>query len=216
MQQPIVATYSPTEERASAWIHGVGTLAAITGFVMMLIKGYSVLSSLQFAGVFIYGLSLILVFLSSTLYHSFVHPPTRAFLKRCDHSAIYLLIAGSYTPLLLITLNSQKAHLLLVTVWILAFAGVLFKLFFIHRFKRFSLFAYLAMGWMAMLVIVPLFTTLGTTAFNLLLISGLAYTVGALFYAAKHLQYTHAIWHLFVLAGASCHCVMVLVYIIPT
>ncbi|MEN9362107.1 MAG: hypothetical protein RL095_3642 [Verrucomicrobiota bacterium] len=216
MSEVVAATYSPAEERLSAAIHGIGTLAAIAGLLIMGLKGFSVLSPLQWAGVLVYGLSLILVFLSSTLYHSIVHPPTRARLKRLDHSAIYLLIAGSYTPLLLITLQDRKATLLLIAIWLLAFAGILFKFFFIHRFKRFSLFAYLGMGWLALLVIVPLFLALPIIAFQLLVISGLSYTVGALFYAAKHLEFTHAIWHLFVLIGATCHCLMVILYVIPS
>jgi len=211
-----VGGYSLGEEIANAVAHGLGTAAAIVGLTLMLVKAIPVLPAADIAGIAVYGASLVLLFLSSTLYHSFTHQPTKAVLKRLDHCSIYLLIAGSYTPFLQITLHdSARAAALLVVLWVVALAGVAFKMFFVHKFKRASLITYLLMGWAAVAVIHDLYTALPAPAFRLLVAGGLSYTLGAGFYAAKRYQYTHAIWHLFVLGGAACHCVAIAVYVIP-
>lgn len=208
--------YTLGEEIANAVTHGLGTAAAIVALTLMLVKAMPALSGWQMAGVAVYGGSMISLFLSSTLYHSLTHPPTKAVLKRFDHSMIYLLIAGTYTPFLMITLQSAMAQALLVVIWALALGGVLFKIFFVHRFKRASLITYLAMGWLSLLVVYELYEALPSPAFNLLIAGGLSYTLGAAFYAAKQYRYTHAIWHLFVLGGAACHCVAIAAYVIPS
>lgn len=211
-----VGGYSLGEEIANAVAHGLGTAAAIVALTLMLVKAIPVLPPEDIAGIVVYGASLVLLFLSSTLYHSFTHLPTKAVLKRLDHCSIYLLIAGSYTPFLLITLHgSARAQVLLVVLWVVAVAGVAFKIFFVHKFKRASLIAYLLMGWAALIVGYDLYRALPAPAFHLLVAGGLSYTLGAGFYAAKQFRYTHAIWHLFVLAGAACHCVAIGVYVIP-
>ena len=204
------------EEVANAVTHGLGALAAVVALVLMLIKATPVLSGVNFAAVAIYGGSLVLLFLCSTLYHSFTHLPSGAWLQRLDHSAIFLLIAGTYTPFLMIALHTPQARLLLMVLWGIAFAGVMIKLFFLHRFERFSLLVYLVMGWLALFVVRDLYRALPTDAFQLLWIGGLVYTVGAAFYAADQYRYSHPIWHLFVLGGAACHCVAIGVYVIPT
>ncbi|MEO6698773.1 MAG: hemolysin III family protein, partial [Paraperlucidibaca sp.] len=182
----------------------------------LLVKGMPTLSTGQLAGVAIYGASLVLLFLCSTLYHSIVHAPSKAAFKRLDHCAIYLLIAGTYTPLLTITLaHSEYAKILLVVIWALAFAGVLFKVFFIHRFKKLSLITYLLMGWLSLVLVNELWTSLARPGFWLLIAGGLCFTVGAGFYAAKQVRYTHAIWHVFVAAGAACHCALIGLYVLP-
>lgn len=208
--------YTLGEEIANAVTHGLGTAAAIVALTLMLVKAMPALSGWQMAGVAVYGGSMISLFLSSTLYHSLTHPPTKAVLKRFDHSMIYLLIAGTYTPFLMITLQSAMAQALLAVIWALALGGVLFKIFFVHRFKRASLITYLAMGWLSLLVVYELYEALPSPAFNLLIAGGLSYTLGAAFYAAKQYRYTHAIWHLFVLGGAACHCVAIAAYVIPS
>lgn len=208
--------YTLGEEIANAITHGLGTAAAIVALTLMIVKALPALSGWQMAGIAVYGGSMISLFLSSTLYHSLTHPPTKAVLKRFDHSMIYLLIAGTYTPFLMITLKSAMAQALLVIIWTLALGGVLFKIFFVHRFKRASLITYLAMGWLSLLVVYELYEALPSPAFNLLIAGGLSYTLGAAFYAAKQYRYTHAIWHLFVLGGAACHCVAIAAYVIPS
>lgn len=215
LKQPPARDYSVGEEIANAVAHGLGTLAAVVALTLMLVKAVPILDAWQIAGIAVYGASLVLLFLCSTLYHSFTHPPTRAVLKRMDHSAIFLLIAGTYTPFLMLTLQSRMASVLLVVLWLVASVGVLFKIFFVHRFKRVSLFSYLAMGWLSLLVIVDLYRALPSAAFLLVVAGGVSYTVGTFFYAAKQVSYTHAVWHLFVLGGAACHAVAIGVYVIP-
>ena len=207
--------YTLGEEIANAITHGLGTAAAIVALTLMIVKALPALSGWQMAGIAVYGGSMISLFLSSTLYHSLTHPPTKAVLKRFDHSMIYLLIAGTYTPFLMITLKSAMAQTLLVIIWALALGGVLFKIFFVHRFKRASLITYLAMGWLSLLVVYELYEALPSPAFNLLIAGGLSYTLGAAFYAAKQYRYTHAIWHLFVLGGSLCHFIAVLAQVVP-
>lgn len=208
--------YSVGEEIANAVAHGLGTLAAVVALTLMLVKAPPTLSGWQLAGIAAYGGSLVLLFLCSTLYHSFSHPPARAVLKRLDHSAIFLLIAGTYTPFLMLTLHSRLASVLLVVLWLIAIAGIVFKIFFVHRFPRVSLITYLVMGWLAMFVVYQLWQVLPHGGFNLLIAGGLCYTIGAIFYAMKRVRYTHAIWHLWVIAGAVCHCVAIGVYVIPS
>lgn len=221
-QDTAMATLNPQgytlgEEIANAVTHGLGMAAAIIALTLMLVKAMpSSLSGWQMAGIAVYGGSMIALFLSSTLYHSFTHQPTKAVLKRFDHSTIYLLIAGTYTPLLMISLHSTMANVLLIVIWALALAGVAFKIFFVHKFKRASLITYLVMGWLSLLVIYELYEALPSPAFNLLLAGGLSYTLGAAFYAAKQYRYTHAIWHVFVLGGAACHCITIAAYVIPS
>lgn len=213
----VVGGYSVGEEVANAVAHGLGAAASIVALTLMLVKAIPVLPGIDIAGIAVYGGSLIMLFLASTLYHSFTHHPTKAVLKRVDHCSIYLLIAGSYTPFLMITLRgSARAQILLIVLWVVAVAGVIFKIFFVHRFKRASLIAYLVMGWASLIVVYDLYKALPHAAFNLLLAGGISYTVGAAFYAAKKYRYTHAIWHLFVLGGAVCHCVAIAVYVIPS
>lgn len=211
-----LANYHLGEEIANAVAHGLGAVAAIVALTLMVVKALPTLHGWQMAGIVLYGASLVLLFLCSTLYHSVTHPGARAVFKRLDHSAIFLLIAGTYTPFLMLTLGSTQASALLVALWLIAVAGVAFKLVFVHRFQRLSLFSYLAMGWLAVLVLADLYQALPPAAFRLLVAGGLAYTVGAAFYAAKQYTYTHAIWHLFVLAGAASHCIAIGVYVIPS
>lgn len=209
------AAYSPEEEVANAVTHGLAAAASIVAITLMLVKGMSVLSAAELIGIAVYGASLVLLFLASTLYHSITHARTKVVLKRLDHCAIYLLIAGTYTPLLMITLDSFAATVMLWLIWIIAVSGVVFKLYFIHRFQRLSLVTYLLMGWLSMFLIYDLWQSLDRTGFWLLLAGGLCFTLGAGFYAAKQYRFTHAIWHVFVAAGAACHAVLIGVFVIP-
>jgi len=216
MQTGTTGAYRLGEEIANAVAHGLGAAASIVALTLMMVKAGPTLSAREITGLAIYGASLIILFLSSTLYHSFTHAPTKAVLKRLDHCAIFLLIAGTYTPFLMISLHTPTATALLVALWLLALGGVIFKIFFVHKFKRASLITYLVMGWLALLVGPDLYRALPPPAFKLLIAGGLSYTIGAAFYAAKKYPYTHAIWHLFVLGGAACHCVAIAVYVIPS
>lgn len=209
--------YYPHEELANSISHGLGALAAIVATVLMLMKASASpeLTHGQLIGVTVYGISMILLFLSSTLYHSAQNEVQKTILHRLDHCAIYLLIAGSYTPFLAITLNTPLAKVLLVVIWLLAIAGIVFKMFFIDKFPRTSLITYLLMGWLSVFVIYELYQTAPIQLLTLLVAGGLSYTVGTIFYAINKIPYNHAIWHIFVLGGAALHCWAIWAYVIP-
>lgn len=206
-------TYDPHEEKINAISHALGAVLAAVASIFMLIKG-SYLPLGQFIGLCVYALSLILLFAASSLYHYAESPQRRGWYKKLDHTAIYYLIAGTYTPFLSIAIPTAKAQYLLIALWVIAAIGTLFKLVFIHRFQKISLIAYLAMGWLALLIMDDMQRFLSDQALTYLIIGGLAYTIGALFYALKRVRYTHAIWHVFVLIGAGSHFLAICLYVI--
>ena len=210
---PMLISYAPQEERINALSHAFGAVLATIATVLMLIKG-NYLHGWQYFGLVIYGLSMILLFSSSAIYHFAVDEKKRQWYKKLDHTAIYYLIAGTYTPFLAIALPTTKAHYLLIALWVIAIIGTLFKLVFIHRFHKISLIAYLTMGWLAVLVMDDMQRYLKPDCLKLLIAGGLAYTIGALFYALKRVRYTHAIWHIFVLIGAGSHFLAIYLYVI--
>ncbi|BDC88311.1 hemolysin III family protein [Aeromonas caviae] len=207
-----VTVYSPQEERANRLSHGLGLLLGGLGLVLLLHKGWDqgprVLLSYG-----VYGASLVLLYLASTLYHSVSSVAARRWSKLFDHCAIYLLIAGTYPPFLLVALDTPLAQGLMVVIWGLALAGVVFKLIFINRFKKVSLFTYLMLGWLSLVVIYQLYLHLDGTGLLLLGLGGLIYSLGVIFYVAKRIPYNHAIWHLFVLGGSLCHFMAIYGYI---
>ena len=209
--------YHPREEFLNALLHGLGVVFGIVVLVLMLVKaaGSSVpFSGCQITGLALYGASLIVMFLSSTLYHSLSNTRAKSVLKRLDHCAIFALIAGTYTPILLIGLATSKALVLFWVLWGIALAGIVFKVFFVHRFDRASLLAYLGMGWLSVLIVKDMVHALDPTALILIVLGGVLYTVGTIFYAAKNRRYTHAIWHLFVLGAAVCHALAIWLYVV--
>ncbi|QSX38821.1 PAQR family membrane homeostasis protein TrhA [Shewanella sedimentimangrovi] len=210
------AAYSPREEFANSLSHGLGVLAALAATALMLLRGSSVLSTAQLLGVFIYGLSMVLLFACSTAYHSVKDPERKQKLKLLDHCAIYLLIAGTYTPLMMISLAKANADWVLLAIWLLALGGIGFKVLFLHRFKAISLLLYLAMGWLCMTVLDELIAGLSPLGFQLLLSGGLFYSLGVIFYAVKRIPFNHAIWHLFVLLGALSHFLCIYLTVLPT
>ncbi|UJF20909.1 PAQR family membrane homeostasis protein TrhA [Shewanella sp. OMA3-2] len=205
--------YSIKEELANGLSHGFGVIAGLFGLVLMLTNAREDLSTIQLAGVIIYGISIIALFLSSTLYHTSRTPVWRKRFKMADHCTIYTLIAGTYTPLMLIALQDDSALIILTIIWSIALGGIVFKTLFIGRFKALSLFLYLLMGWLCVTVMQDLIANMSELTFNLLIIGGLFYSLGVIFYANKKIPYNHAIWHMFVLGGAFSHflCVYFLV-----
>ncbi|BFL84237.1 hemolysin III family protein [Shewanella baltica] len=197
--------YSIKEEIANSVSHGLGVIAGIVALVLMLLKGQDHLKPTQLTGVAIYGASIIVLFLCSTLYHSVSHSGWKHKLKIADHCAIYCLIAGTYTPLMLISLQGTQSIVILTAIWSLAIGGILFKTLFIHKFKKLSLVLYLAMGWLCVTVMGDLTAAMSELGFNLLILGGLFYTLGVVFYVGKRIPFNHAIWHLFVLGGAMSH-----------
>ncbi len=208
-------TYSLGEEIANAISHGLGAAAAIVGLTLLLVESVTVLDATSITALSIYGGSLVLLFLCSTLYHAFTHHKTKAVFKVLDHCAIYLLIAGTYTPFLLITLDGGLATGMLIAIWSLALVGIVFKALFIHRFELVSVITYLAMGWLSLIVVYELAQRLDLTGFVLLVAGGVVYSLGVVFYVWNRVPFNHAIWHLFVLGGAVCHFFAIFMYVIP-
>ena len=205
--------YDPQEELINAYSHGLGAVLAFIAAIFLIVKGYG-LPLGQWISLWVYGLSLVLLLSSSMLYHFAQDELKRYWYKKLDHTAIYYLIAGTYTPFLSIAIPTAKAHHLLIALWVIALIGTLFKLVFIHRFQKVSLAGYLVMGWLAVLVMDDMQRYLSKDAIQLLIAGGLAYTVGTLFYALKKVRYSHAIWHVFVLLGAGLHFLAIYCYVL--
>lgn len=205
--------YSKAEEFANSTSHGIGVILGIVGLVSMLIIAGSETSRL--ASAIIYGTSIILLFTTSTIYHSVTNQSTRALMKTLDHCAIYLLIAGTYTPFMLISLENSGGNFYLTAIWTIALLGVLFKIFLGHRYPKTSLASYLAMGWFVIIAGKEMLQNVSSEGLTLLAAGGVCYTVGAIFYAWKKLVFNHAIWHLFVLGGAVFHFFSIYWYVLP-
>lgn len=208
------AGYSFAEEIANSISHGLGCLFGIVGLVLMLNQATErQADTLTFISYSLYGGSMILLFLASTLYHAIPAGPARPRLKKFDHCAIYLLIAGTYTPFLLVALRTPLAYGLMAVIWGLALAGILFKLTIAHRFKALSLVTYLCMGWLSLIVVYQLAMILPPGCIWLLAAGGIIYSLGVIFYVARRIPFNHAIWHLFVLGGSLCHFCAIYFYV---
>ena len=203
------------EEVAHALTHGLGVVLAIAGLTVMVARATLYGNAWHIVGAAIFGATLVLMYTASTLYHSIPQPRAKQVLRVIDHSTIYLLIAGTYTPITLVTLNGPVGWGLFGTVWGLALVGVVFKIFWTGKFEKLSLGIYLGMGWCIVVAIKPLFETMATGGLILLIAGGLAYTGGVVFYALDSRKYFHAIWHAFVLAGSVLQYFAVLFYVIP-
>nr|WP_037384733.1 hemolysin III family protein [Serratia sp. DD3] len=207
-------TYPWAEEIANSVSHGIGLVFGIVGLVLLLIQAVgSGADAIAITSYSLYGGSMILLFLASTLYHAIPHQRAKHWLKKFDHCAIYLLIAGTYTPFLLVGLDSPLARGLMAVIWGLALLGVIFKLAFAHRFEVLSLVTYLTMGWLSLIVIYQLATRLAVGGVTLLAVGGVVYTLGVIFYASKRFRFGHAIWHGFVLGGSVCHFLAIYLYV---
>ncbi|WP_159657152.1 PAQR family membrane homeostasis protein TrhA [Vibrio atypicus] len=211
-----VSQYSVKEEIANTATHALGMLLGVVGLVLLLVKSVEHnADTMTLASMAIYGSSMIVLFLASTLYHAIPNPRAKRALKTFDHCAIYLLIAGSYTPFLLVSLRTPLAVGLMVVIWSIALVGIIMKLAFVYRFKKLSLVTYLLMGWLSLIVIYQLAMNLEMGGLVLLGIGGLIYSLGVVFYVAKRIPYNHAIWHGFVLAGCACHFFAIYLYVQP-
>ena len=201
------------EHLANTLSHGIGLLLAIGALPLLVIDALRLDSGLAVVGAAIFGGTAIAMYLTSTLYHAFPQDNRNGWLRRLDHSAIYLLIAGTYTPVLLGVLRGTAGWAMLAVIWTLAVAGVVFKLLAGARFRKVSVALYVAMGWAALALIQPLWTHMQPGGLAWLFAGGVAYTAGVAFYLMhERMRYSHFIWHLFVLAGTGCHLVMVLRY----
>lgn len=211
-----VAQYTVGEEIANAVTHGVAALLSIAGLAVLV--AFAVLysgSPKVVAAVSIFGASMVFLYTASTLYHSIPNPRAKKVLQYLDHSMIYILIAGSYTPFCLITLQGYTGIALLCAVWLIAIAGISLQAVLLHKADWINCLLYLSMGWLAVFVIDPLVSTLDSTGLALLVAGGLAYTVGVVFYIFERIPFSHAIWHTFVFAGTKLQFFSVLFYVIP-
>ncbi|WP_024889678.1 PAQR family membrane homeostasis protein TrhA [Luteimonas huabeiensis] len=202
------------EELASALTHGLGAAAALAGGAVLITLAALYGNAWQLGAAIVFGVTLLLLYLASTLYHSFQHPVLKGRLKVFDHCAIYLLIAGTYTPFTLISLRGPLGWGLFAAIWTLALAGVVFKLFYTGRFKRLSTLIYVAMGWLVIVAIKPVLAALDGWTFGWLMAGGVFYTLGTIFYHRESIPYAHAIWHLFCIAGSVCHYVAVMAQVV--
>ena len=200
---------SVREEIASALTHGLGAVFALAGSAVLITLAAVYGDAWQLGCAIVFGVSLLLLYTASTLYHAIPHPVAKGRLKVFDHCAIYVLIAGTYTPFMLIGLRGPWGWGLFTAIWTLALAGVIFKLFYTGRFKALSTGIYIAMGWLIVVAIKPMLAAIDGGTLAWLLAGGLSYTLGTYFYHRESIRYSHAIWHLFVLGGSVCHFVAV-------
>lgn len=209
-------SYSVKEEIANTMTHGIGMIFGIVGLVLLLTKAVEHnADALTITSMSIYGSSIIVLFLASTLYHAIPYKRAKRALKTFDHCAIYLLIAGSYTPFLLVSLRTPLAIGLMIVIWSIALIGIIMKLAFVYRFKKLSLVTYLMMGWLSLVVIYQLALNVEWGGLTLLALGGLIYSLGVVFYVSKRIPYNHAIWHGFVLAGCACHFFAIYYFVQP-
>lgn len=208
--------YTLGEEIAHAVTHGVGLLLSIAGLAVLVVRASVRGDAWHVIGCAVFGVTLVLLYAASTLYHSIRHERAKRVLRKLDWSAIFLLIAGSYTPFTLVSLRGGWGWTLLALVWGLAILGIVLQVAIPTRVRRISVAIYLAMGWLVVIAIEPLFRSLHPEGLMLLILGGLAYTLGLAFYGWRRLPYNHAVWHIFVLAGSACHFSCVLGYVIPS
>lgn len=210
-----VVTYSVGEEIANAVTHGLGVAVSIAALTLMVTfaslwgDGWCLASSVVF------GVTLILQYLFSSLYHAIPHPPAKHVLKILDHTSIYLLIAGTYTPFTLVTLRGAGGTVLFAVIWAIALAGIAAEAFWVYRPKWVTAAGFVPMGWIIIFLIKPLTERLPPAGVALLIAGGVVYTAGTIFYVLKRVRYHHAVWHLFVLGGSVCHFLAVALYVLP-
>ncbi len=207
--------YTLGEEIANSITSGIGTALAVAGLIVMVVFAAIHGSVWHVVGVSVFGVTLVLSHLASTLYHAIAPPRAKSVLKVFDHLAIYFLIAGTYTPFTLVNLRGSWGWALLALIWALAIAGVLIKLTSLNNIRGLSTAFYVAMGWVVVLAIKPLIDNVALGGIWLLLAGGISYTLGVAFYAWRSLPYNHMIWHLFIIGGSTLHFFAVLLYVIP-
>lgn len=207
--------YHPTEEKLNVLSHGFGLVLSI--IALGLLVGYAIADGtiwhvISFS---IYGASLVIMYSASTLYHYVQEPKLRYKLNIFDHAAIYVLIAGSYTPFTINVMQGSLGWSLFATVWTIAIIGITLKIFFTGKYGKISTVAYILMGWLGVFGLKSLFETMPTEGVIWLIAGGFSYTIGAVLYSLKQVKFNHAIFHVFVLLGSFCHFISVFIYILP-
>lgn len=211
-----VRLFSLGEEIAHSVTHGIGAALSVAGLTLLVVLAVWNGDIYQIISFSIYGATLVILYLASTLYHGFQRPRVKRVFKILDHASIYLLIAGTYTPFLLISLRGKMGLTLLAVVWGLAILGVGFKAVFIDRFQKLSVLGYILMGWLCVVVIRELWVNVPLGGLIWLAAGGVFYMVGVIFYALQKIPYMHVVWHFFVLGGSLCHYLAVLLYLAPS
>jgi hemolysin III len=214
-QFPHEAHYTLREERLNSLSHGLGALMSVAGTVLLVSKAAVMGDVWKIVSFSIFGASLILLYSASTFYHASRKPRAREIWKMLDHCAIFLLIAGTYTPFVLVNLRGPTGWTLFGVVWGLALAGITLKLIFGHRYKILRVLVYLAMGWLILFAAGELNTHVGPLGVKLTVAGGIVYTLGVVFYLADKLPYNHAIWHLFTVGGSLCHFLAIYYAVLP-
>jgi len=207
--------YTVSEEIAHVLTHGLGLLLSLGGLVVLVVTASLRGDAWHVAGCAVFGATLVLLYAASTLYHGISSPRAKRVLRQLDHSAVYLLIAGTYTPFTLVNLRGSWGWTLLALVWSFAILGIALQVAIPRRARRVSVPLYLAMGWLIVIALEPLVRSVHPGGLVLLVLGGLAYTLGVVFYVWRRLPYNHAVWHVFVLIGSICHFSCVLGYVIP-
>ena len=207
--------YTIGEEIANSVTHGIGAGLAIAGMTLLVVLAAVYGDIWRVISFTIYGASLVILYLASTLYHSFQNARVKHIFRILDHAAIYVLIAGTYTPFTLVNMRGPWGWTLFAVVWTMALIGITFKVFFIGRFEVVATLAYVAMGWLVVIAFKQMLITVPPGGIFWLFAGGLTYTIGVIFYAWNKLPYNHAIWHLFVLGGSICHFFAVLFHVLP-
>lgn len=207
--------YSVLEEVLHASTHGLGALLSILGLSWMLYVSVAAADPWRIVASAIYGTTLVMLFLASTVYHGMYKSRHREIFKLLDHCAIYLLIAGTYTPFLLVAMRTNTGWWLFGAIWALATAGIIKKLWFRHRYPKIALASYLVMGWLIVVAAPQMAHAIGPNGMAWLLAGGLCYSIGAIFYAAKKIPFNHAVWHVLVLGGGICHFLGVVWHVLP-
>lgn len=219
-QKPSIASqshklYTLGEEIANSITHGIGAGLSVAGLIVLVVLATLYGDVWQIVSFSVYGSSLIVLYLVSTLYHSFQNPRVKRVFRIIDHASVRLLIAGTYTPFLLVSLRGAWGWTLLAIIWGLALLGMGFEAFLIGRFQRISTLSYVLMGWLGVVAVKQMLVSIPTGGLVWLAVGGVLYTVGVVFYAWRKLPYNHATWHLFVLAGSVCHYLAILLYLLP-
>jgi hemolysin III len=212
-KEKVVRPYTLGEEIANSVIHGLGIGLSVAALVILVALAVLSGDPYKLASAIVFGVALVLEYTASTLYHSFPQPKVKHVFKIFDHCGIYLLIAGSYTPFCLVTLREDGGWLMFWVIWSFAAVGIAVEAFWAYRPRWLSAAVYLGMGWMVVLSINPLLENLAPQGVWLLVAGGLCYTFGTLFYVAKNIKYMHAVWHVWVLAGSTCHFLAVALYV---
>ena len=193
------------EEIANSVTHGIGVALSVAALVLLVVFASKYGDAWRIASLSVYGATLFLLYLASTLYHSFTSPRVKRFFRILDHSSIYLLIAGTYTPVCLVSMRGPWGWTIFGLIWALAISGIVANIFLIGKFKIVSVLLYVAMGWLIVIAVKPMLQMVPRGLIVWLVVGGLCYTLGIVFYAIKKVPYFHFIWHLFVLGGSICH-----------